>query len=184
MKSRGRKRGVVHWILAGVAVLDGFIGQEAGAVRFEVTVSATVAFDKTDTDGDGLPDQWEARFGDGFLSTMGATSDFDGDGQSDRAEYLAGTDPADAGSHLAVTKVERMANGAIRIHWSSSPSVDPAPRTYDLHAASSTTGFPADGVIVAEGVEAPVGKQATWHELDVEPTPQRFFWIRLATPDP
>src|SRR5207249_3353675 len=46
-----------------------------------------------DSDGDGLPDDWEmAYFGD---LTRDGTGDFDGDGQSDLAEFRAGTNPTD-----------------------------------------------------------------------------------------
>ncbi len=59
-----------------------------------------------DTDGDGLPDAWETQYGLNPVSALDAALDKDGDGMSNRAEYIAGTDPADAASYL---KVEQMA---------------------------------------------------------------------------
>lgn len=50
-----------------------------------------------DTDGDGLPDDWEGTYG---LSNAGA--DDDQDGMSNRAEYLAGTNPTNNASFLRV----------------------------------------------------------------------------------
>jgi hypothetical protein len=48
--------------------------------------------DEPDTDNDLLPDSWEMRWF-GNLTTAGLNTDSDGDGLSDRAEYIAGTDP-------------------------------------------------------------------------------------------
>jgi len=69
------------------------VGQPGGSVFIDFTIGV-------DSDGDGIPDAWEywqlSELGIGFgdprwsLSTLG-TGDFDGDGLSDRNEYLAGT---------------------------------------------------------------------------------------------
>ena len=54
-----------------------------------------------DTDGDGMTDAWELdNFG--TLARDGSR-DFDGDAVSDLKEFLAGTDPKDAGSYLHLT---------------------------------------------------------------------------------
>jgi hypothetical protein len=53
-----------------------------------------------DNDGDGLPDGWElAYFGD--LNQSGS-GDFDGDGQSNLFEYVAGLNPANSDSKFAL----------------------------------------------------------------------------------
>ncbi len=52
-----------------------------------------------DSDGDGLPDDWERRYGlNPFLAD--ANLDSDSDGQSNLAEYIAGTNPVDPASCL------------------------------------------------------------------------------------
>ena len=53
-----------------------------------------------DSDHDGLPDLWEAAHGLNTNDPVDAQLDSDGDRQTNWQEYIAGTDPFDAGSNL------------------------------------------------------------------------------------
>ena len=52
-----------------------------------------------DADGDGLPDEWERRYGMNPSDASDADADADGDGFTNKEEYLAKTDPMDKKDH-------------------------------------------------------------------------------------
>ena len=52
-----------------------------------------------DADGDGLPDDWEKKYGLNPNSKDDADADADGDGFTNAEEYAAKTDPTDASDH-------------------------------------------------------------------------------------
>lgn len=79
----------------------------AGAASATTDVLLTVL---PDSDGDGIPDDWETRFGLKPNDPTDALLDPDGDLVSNRAEYLAGTDPGDRSSFLKVEGIS--ADGA------------------------------------------------------------------------
>jgi len=72
-----------------------------------------------DSDGDGMDDDWEiAYFGD--LSRDGQ-GDFDQDGQTDLAEFLAGTDPTNGASILQVLTIDTPGSSETKVLWSAIP---------------------------------------------------------------
>ena len=52
-----------------------------------------------DTDGDGLPDEWEKRYGLNVNDASDANADLDGDEFTNLEEYVAKTDPTDPKDH-------------------------------------------------------------------------------------
>ena len=61
-----------------------------------------VASMQADSNGNGLPDWWEIQ-NFGAITNIAASADSDGDGSSNQAEYLAGTDPHNPAECLRIT---------------------------------------------------------------------------------
>ena len=67
------------------------LGANTANATFTITTLA-------DSDGDGLPDNWESAFGAG--NNLDRDADADGDGASNWEEYIAGTNPTNEVSYL------------------------------------------------------------------------------------
>ncbi len=67
-----------------------------------------------DADGDGIADAWRQQ----YLGSA-ALGDADGDGSSDLSEFLAGTNPTNAVSRLALLPPQRSSTGDVLLRWES-----------------------------------------------------------------
>jgi len=90
----------------------------SGSNNLSVVTSAVVTIVRavSDTDGDGIPDQWE-QDNFGSITNVNQSSDWDVDGFIDLHEYLAGTDPDDTNSFLRVVKNVATPSSGIVIQW-------------------------------------------------------------------
>jgi len=121
-----------------------------------------------DTDLDGLPDWWEQTYV-GHLLGAQASADADGDGASNFAEWVAGTNPTNPASCLRLLTPTFTATNSIIIQW---PSV--AGKSYRLERATNlVAGFNA---IVRSNIAA---TPPTNSELDTAflPTQPRYYRI-------
>lgn len=71
-----------------------------------------------DSDGDGLPDNFEIAYGLDPQSPADANIDSDSDGQTNLEEFRSGTNPRDPSSVFRITGIDRM-GGGIRITFNS-----------------------------------------------------------------
>jgi len=125
-----------------------------------------------DADQDGLPDAWELTFARS-LETLDGDGDLDHDGSSNRSEYLAGTNPVDARSHLGITMIQA-SEAVAALSWPSQPG-----RLYRVESRTdlnSTTPWADVGL----GWIVPDPGGVTTFRL--ETAPQRFFRIQVSQP--
>ena len=97
----------------------------------EVTVDAdyevVANFMLIDANYDGLPDDWEQRIVDDdpndeivTIDDVHPEDDYDGDGNTNGTEQVAGTDPTDPGSFFAITGIKKsLLPLDVRIEWQS-----------------------------------------------------------------
>jgi len=127
----------------------------------------------TDSNGNGLPDAWE-RIYFGALG-VNPNADPDGDGMSNKEEYLAGTNPTNSADKLKITSFASSSGGTnVTLAWSSVIS-----RYYLIqkttNLASQVWTDSGAGVIVPAG-------SSTSHPLTDTFVTNRFYRVEAFRP--
>ena len=149
------------YVSARVRVTGGCVGSTSEHFTLSaMTFNYTSA--ESDSDNDGLPDDWE----NSFFGTLdqGAGDDPDGDGNSNFTELLAGFNPTDPAENMRITNLTKSGND-LTVTWTSIPGKNYQLRySPDLQApwqtmVTSPTIIPGDsGTTTATApIPAPVG---------------------------
>jgi hypothetical protein len=134
----------------------------------QLSPRSPVATGKTwgeDENLDGLPDDWQAQYwGSNASAWPNSNVDSDGDGVSDKQEYMAGTNPKDAGSVLR-TSFAVMPEGTRRLTWNTVPGF-----VYQVEQTSDfSTWGPYGGLRFAPGtsdsVSVPAGNSLGYYRV-------------------
>lgn len=114
----------VNRVLANVDVVAGLSGKVQTGGRLNLTRIV-------DTTSNGLPDWWETLY---FGGTTNPAADSDHDGESNLAEFLAGTNPTNALSCLELVSISTPVAG-VSLSWASVTG-----KLYSVQSGASPTG--------------------------------------------
>jgi len=141
----------------------------AGWVTLSSGLLKTDFMSFADTDTDGISDAWE-RENAGPLTVLTATGDADGDGASDKAEYLADTDPLAGADHLTVLAFTPGPTQSA-LTWTSRPT-----RLYRIGQSTDLTQWSFGSVFAPDA-----GTQTSRAALHGEDR-RRFFRVESVLP--
>lgn len=111
------------------------------------SISFTGHYGFLDLNTNGISDAWEKYYFGTAPDGRSGSIDSDGDGMSDYAEFLAGTNPADAASVLKFLSSLPATNGVVNLQWSAIPG--------HLYQVATSTNLevwiPISGTLQAHG---------------------------------
>lgn len=123
-----------------------------------------------DVNGNGISDLWEQQWFGQVDPARTAQTDTDADGASDRAEFLAGTDPTRPDQSLSLSTPLVQPGGSVQLTWSAIPG-----RAYrvmtsaDLRNWSSLTGWlSTSSASLSQTVTPPAGA-IRYFRIEVRP---------------
>ena len=99
-----------------------------------------------DQDGDAMADTWERQNALDYTAASDAAIDSDGDGSVNRFEFLADTDPHDAGSRFEAVQVSRSGDN-LNVGFSPVSTA----RSYQIECSDSLGGWTNYGPVIVPG---------------------------------
>ncbi len=130
---------------------------------------------ETDIDGDSLPDAWENAQLGGIDTSNGGSNDHDGDGQSDRIEYLAGANPNNSANSLRITETTIQPGNQIQLTWQAITG-----KTYRIMRSTDLGTWEE----AASNIPATVPLTSSTVAMLPEPSTRCFYRIEVENPNP
>lgn len=128
-----------------------------------------------DTDLDGIADAWELTYTNA-LAAFTPSSDSDGDGVSDKNEYLADSNPKDPSDYLVITSISAISGGTTNsLTWNSSSS-----RCYHVQMRPDLN-IATPWVDSGLGLIEPDGTVTTRVIIDTN-SPKRYYRVEVVKP--
>ena len=146
-------------------------GNDPSSWRVGAPSPGTLQTVVADSDGDGIPDDWELANGLNPAAPEDANVDADRDGLTNLEEYQAGTDPQDIASTLRLSALAGN-EGRVVLRFNSV-----AGRSYTVFSRSSLTGGVWE---IVETVPASASNQSV--ELAYPAVAQMFYVLRANAP--
>ncbi|MDP2898335.1 MAG: lamin tail domain-containing protein [bacterium] len=127
-----------------------------------------------DADEDEMPDAWETEhFGGTNVPGGGAAEDWDKDGSCNLDEYLAGTNPTDPSSVLAISTIVNGSDSRIIIRWRSVSG-----KSYSILKATDL----AAGFDQVEAAHIPATPPENSYMIPINDLPKSAFYRVVADP--
>jgi hypothetical protein len=107
-------------------------------------------YDFLDANRNGISDAWEKYYFGSVTTNRTQFTDTDGDGMSDYAEFIAGTDPTNAASKLVFLSATLQTNDQVQLQWSAIGG-----RLYQVLAAPASTNL-SSWAPISDWLQAPI----------------------------
>jgi hypothetical protein len=148
---------------------DGMTNSQVATVALSVTAPP-------DSNGNGLPDYWEAAYG-----ITDPNGDTDHDGQSNLAEYHAGTNPTNAASVLKLLSIDWSPEEPFTLTWSSVGGTRYRVQYSNGDANGGVAGPFTDIVrdIATEIDDSPYGTPSTQSFTQTSTNTARFYRVQV-----
>ena len=144
---------------------------QTNTVASSTPVMFTGNYTFTDANGNGISDAWEQKFFGAVDTNRTQTTDADGDGATDYAEFMAGTDPNNPQSVLELPAPSPQPGGTLKFEWPSVPGL-----AYRLNGSADLVNWaPLSDWIIAGTttssvlVASPESTTTQFYRLEVRP---------------
>jgi len=139
--------GIYSISFSDVAFYQTPVGQSGTLKTAGSTLTFNANYGFIDANHNGISDAWEKYYFGAVTTNRTQLTDSDGDGMTDYAEFIAGTDPTNAASKLTFLGAAMQNSSSFKFQWSAVPG-----RTYQVQTSTNLTDWvPASGWLQATG---------------------------------